>query len=482
MKRTTVFLFISVLFCVNLFSQTPQYYNSNTGTGVNTYPWGQAAGQRVHWLIRPGTLTTPSACPGGLITNLYFWMGNSGSATFSNMTIKLGCLTITTLPTAWYTTELDTVYFRSSVSMSCTNSTWMVITLDRPFIYDTSKALVIDVQQCSYTGTGLYVRQSSGTPATRNYGTPSACPVSYIGQDGQIINFGIDVQPLPGTPPYYNYMTTGSNNSFPFGISTGKMVQWLIPAAAQTGGWNTPTPPLSGGMINAIYVWIGGTYQLPSTTYNNFEVLMGQTSLTTLTTGQFYSGPMDTVLYRASYPLQGSLNTWVRIVLDHSKPYAPDSGLVLQIGQCNANISLTYPACQTSIGAIHRVWSVGGCPFTPYTTTSDGYVIHTGVNIVYPTGVSNNNNQVPGTYRLEQNYPNPFNPVTIISYSIPKAGNVKLTVFDILGREVAALVNENKTAGSYNIEFDASNLASGVYVYKMESGEFIQTKKMILIK
>jgi hypothetical protein len=99
-----------------------------------------------------------------------------------------------------------------------------------------------------------------------------------------------------------------------------------------------------------------------------------------------------------------------------------------------------------------------------------------------PLGTKNTNTQVPNSYSLSQNYPNPFNPVTNISYAIPKAGNVKLVVYDVLGREVATLVNEVKTPGSYKVMFDASNLASGVYMYRIEAGDFVNTKKMMLVK
>ncbi len=86
------------------------------------------------------------------------------------------------------------------------------------------------------------------------------------------------------------------------------------------------------------------------------------------------------------------------------------------------------------------------------------------------------------TFRLEQNYPNPFNPTTNISYVLPKAENVSLKVYDVLGREVATLVNEVKPAGAYTVPFNASNLASGVYFYKLQAGSFVQTKKMMLVK
>jgi hypothetical protein len=100
------------------------------------------------------------------------------------------------------------------------------------------------------------------------------------------------------------------------------------------------------------------------------------------------------------------------------------------------------------------------------------------------TGINDNNKQkeIPNSYSLAQNYPNPFNPTTTINYQVQFSGQVTLKVYDILGREVAALVNEVKQAGSYSVTFDAGRLASGIYFYKLQSGSFVETKKMILLK
>ena len=91
-------------------------------------------------------------------------------------------------------------------------------------------------------------------------------------------------------------------------------------------------------------------------------------------------------------------------------------------------------------------------------------------------------NQTPDKFYLYQNYPNPFNPATTIQYQIPSASLVQLKVYNILGREIATLVNENKQTGSYNVNFDASSLASGIYFYTLKAGDFVSTKKMILLK
>ena len=96
------------------------------------------------------------------------------------------------------------------------------------------------------------------------------------------------------------------------------------------------------------------------------------------------------------------------------------------------------------------------------------------------TGLTNN--EIPTKYELSQNYPNPFNPTTTIKYAIPRPGFVSLKVYDVLGKEVANLVNQEMATGYYTVDFDGSNLGSGVYFYRIKSEGFVQTKKMLLIK
>lgn len=99
-----------------------------------------------------------------------------------------------------------------------------------------------------------------------------------------------------------------------------------------------------------------------------------------------------------------------------------------------------------------------------------------------PTGVNETSGSIPENYSLEQNYPNPFNPNTIIEYSIPENSFVSLKIYNVLGKEVSTLMNEEKNAGTYEVNFNASALSSGVYFYKLEAGNFVQTRKMILMK
>ena len=105
-----------------------------------------------------------------------------------------------------------------------------------------------------------------------------------------------------------------------------------------------------------------------------------------------------------------------------------------------------------------------------------------GVIIVQdPVGV-NDDEVVANHFELDQNYPNPFNPSTRINYSVPISSFINLKVYDILGNEVAVLVNEEKPAGNYEINFDASRLNGGVYFYQLTANSFVDTKKMILLK
>jgi hypothetical protein len=106
------------------------------------------------------------------------------------------------------------------------------------------------------------------------------------------------------------------------------------------------------------------------------------------------------------------------------------------------------------------------------------YIVNKDNNIRIQSG----DNNLPLKYELSQNYPNPFNPVTTIQFQVPSLKFVKLVVYDVLGREVRTLVNEYKQAGSYIVSFDGSDFASGVYFYRIESGDFVQVKRMILLK
>ncbi|HEY6906053.1 MAG TPA: T9SS type A sorting domain-containing protein, partial [Ignavibacteriaceae bacterium] len=127
--------------------------------------------------------------------------------------------------------------------------------------------------------------------------------------------------------------------------------------------------------------------------------------------------------------------------------------------------------------------TVNNTPPYPVAVSAELVGVSTVVNIpqVPPNAVDDNNNKLY-SFSLAQNYPNPFNPNTKISYSVAERNNVTLKVYDMLGREVATLVNTTKDAGNYEVNFNASSLASGLYIYKIQAGSFVQSKKMLLLK
>jgi hypothetical protein len=134
----------------------------------------------------------------------------------------------------------------------------------------------------------------------------------------------------------------------------------------------------------------------------------------------------------------------------------------------------------------YRIYNTrrSGLPFYSalfYSTQISGNVINSSRFYYDPVGVDDEKGQIK-EYRLAQNYPNPFNPVTTINYTLPEAGNVKITVYNSLGEQIRVLVDEYKYPGNHTVNFDAKGIVSGLYFYKLESGAYIQTKKMILLK
>ena len=98
------------------------------------------------------------------------------------------------------------------------------------------------------------------------------------------------------------------------------------------------------------------------------------------------------------------------------------------------------------------------------------------------TDVGDRSEGMPLEFVLHQNYPNPFNPSTTITYELPRASEVRLSVCDMLGREVSVLVNERRIAGSHQVAFDGTGFASGVYFYRMQAGDLVHTKRLMLLK
>jgi photosystem II stability/assembly factor-like uncharacterized protein len=140
------------------------------------------------------------------------------------------------------------------------------------------------------------------------------------------------------------------------------------------------------------------------------------------------------------------------------------------------------PIFDTFFGTLSLAYSNNGFLFTGTTRSLDGMPVSVFRSVDPITSVKSSEENIPKEFSLAQNYPNPFNPTTTIKYSVPKSSLVVLKIYDVLGNEIATLVNEEKERGVYTVNFDASQLASGIYLYRLQAGSFIETKKMILLK
>ena len=176
------------------------------------------------------------------------------------------------------------------------------------------------------------------------------------------------------------------------------------------------------------------------------------------------------------------INDKIRVYMQSSNPrYISEKGK----GTLIARIRISVPNNFAKVNPDFKWFNTGGI------STKVGAIVRdTAYNITDTTqhfmgdiltGI-NNENTIVTNYKLEQNYPNPFNPTTSISYSIKEKGMVKLEVYNIIGKEVAVLVNEELNSGNYEVDFNGSNLSSGVYFYKLQAGGYSSVKRMLLIK
>jgi hypothetical protein len=175
-------------------------------------------------------------------------------------------------------------------------------------------------------------------------------------------------------PQYYNYNTTGATNQFPFNMSSGKKVQLLY----LPGDFNQPSAAPSG-TITSVAFRIHDSYPLGPWTYSNFTIRMGQSSITSFTSGAFYGGSLTTVYTRSSVTLQGTAGDWMTITLDSPFTYDPTQSLIVDVEQTGVPGAWGYSACFTTGAGNRRIWSVGGSPFI-YSSVNDA-IYHFGINL-----------------------------------------------------------------------------------------------------
>ena len=242
-------------------------------------------------------------------------------------------------------------------------------------------------------------------------------------------------------------------------------------------------PRLAATGLDSTYMMIVNTRQFSATDWDPYYYRTSNNGVNWVT--GYVDAASDTTVYADVVAIPRVLNTFrfsyaVRTGNDANgnifmKSFNKGTLLArLQLNPVGSFSATTF----TPIRAGYR-YSTDSCFNTASSITGIALIAFTGCDGAI-TGIGNT--EVPSVFSLSQNYPNPFNPVTKISYALPKSGLVTLRVYDILGKEVATLVNEVKNAGSYSVDFGASNFTSGVYFYKLESNGFSDIKKMMLIK
>ena len=197
---------------------------------------------------------------------------------------------------------------------------------------------------------------------------------------------------------------------------------------------------------------------------------------------------LNTTNYLQSYNSQGVQLTW--------SPLYPVGSPLCAVTFCDLNKDKNVDFMVTTFGIKGNghatglyAWTMQGINFNSenfpwpmyghdrYRTFQHGFIPPD-----EPVGIQPYSTEVPDRFSLSQNYPNPFNPATTIKFEIRTSSNVKLTIFDALGRQLESLVNERLNTGTYSLTFDGGSFSSGVYFYKLDAGEFSETKRMILLK
>ena len=206
-----------------------------------------------------------------------------------------------------------------------------------------------------------------------------------------------------------------------------------------------------------------------------------------------YTSPYDGTLYAGTHSkgiYYFDSSKWVKIPFFENSEYNAIMGIVIDtlkniyVGTATKGIYKTIDLGKTwqevnyGISQFIRTFAVNKNMKIFVGSSSDG--VFKKLDVV--TGVKELRSQIPVKFYLSQNYPNPFNPSTVISYQLSALSKISIKVYDVLGREITTLVNQEQHAGNYIVNFDASKLSSGVYFYRIVAGNFVQTKKMVLIK
>jgi len=302
--------------------------------------------------------------------------------------------------------------------------------------------------------------------------------------------YGFDLNNLP-SPPYpkwkfnlndsvFTSPAIDAQGYFYFGTSSGKLVKVDLPASSTTGSiiWQAT---LSGTVTSSPTIDANGNIYCGTSDGNLYCVRSGGSiKWNFLTTGAVRSTAAITNYARLYFGNDAGeffgLDTNKNVQFYYKDSSKISCAILYKNGA-------TYLGTETGrLLAFYDTVEAGRGPGIPVWGTFQNNPRRTGEQRGLITNINQISENVPDKYELYQNYPNPFNPITNIKYQLPKTNYVVLKVYDILGKEIATLVNEKQSPGIYSVDFDGTIYASGVYFYKLQAGEFTGIKKMILLK
>lgn len=276
------------------------------------------------------------------------------------------------------------------------------------------------------------------------------------------------------TGQYYNYVTIkySTNGDSLNGVS-------------YDGPSHNSDYATSIGKDNSGNIYVTGySAQAPTPSLiNDYATIKYNSSLQQQWTSR-YNGPGNGNDIATALAIDDSANVYVTGYSTGTIPYYDyltviynSSGIEDTTLRANGSANLNDYAAAIVLGANHTIFCTGAAHFSG--TDLDFYTLRYSLDPVAVTPISG---QVPQRFSLSQNYPNPFNPATTIKFDIAKTSLVKISVYDITGREVGILANEILSPGTYSVNWDAGRVSSGIYYYRITAGDFVQTKKMVLVK
>ncbi len=297
--------------------------------------------------------------------------------------------------------------------------------------------------------------------------------INFIGNKPQMVSLGVSVGYTPNSGNAYPTLTdtiaAGATVVFTGGRPWGGVTKTTTPPANGWGAW-----VVNGTLKLSPTDSIIGTKDF---NLNNGATL-GIGSANGITAGTAAGDTVGNVLVSGTR----TFSTGANYVYDGDSPQVTGDGLPTTVNDLTIDnaTGVTLSQATTIDGVLHLKAGIFDNTI-PFTLGPNGAISYEGGGLKV-TAVKSVVSTVPKQFSLDQNFPNPFNPTTEIRFGIPVSGFVTLKVYDVLGRQVATLVNERKTPGVYEVTFDGSSLASGLYFYQVRSGKYVSTKRMMLIK